>query len=172
MACEVYFNNLPKEEIDKLRENTKKYDYIDFGRRIYSTKYEILFNLQSLKRPKQLIHKFVWNKLDTFYGFLLFNIITLCTAIEQEFDVNFVKSFDNDDLYFCGRQFASVSKNYININDLAKVYTNNILDYLLNNKTLNIEGVKDILEDLQVEIIENRTYYYLNKFNDYKEISD
>ena len=172
MACEVYFNNLPKEEIDKLRELTKKYVYIDFNRRIYSAKYEILFNLQSLKKPKQLIHKFVWSKLDIFYGLLLFNIVTLCTTIEQEFDVDFVKRFDNDDLYFCGRQFANSGQNYVNINDIAKIYTNNILDYLLNNKIFNIEEVKDILEALQVEIIENRTYYYLNKFNDYKEISD
>lgn len=172
MGCEVYFTNLPKEEVDKIREFNTGIRIPDFKRKQDCIKYEILFNLQSLKKPRQKLDKFTWFRVDTLYGLLLFNITYLAKCIEAEFDCDFVERYDNDDLYFCGRQFADSGQSYVNINDIAKIYTNNILDYLLNNKIFNIEEVKYILEAFQVEIIENRTYYYLNKFKDYKEISD
>ena len=172
MGCEVYFNNLPKEEIDKIREENKKNIRIaDFERAQYVTRYEILFNLKSIKIPKQLINKIAWYRIDTLYGYILFNIIHLGKIIEQEFDVDFVKSYDNNELYFCGRQYA-INQNYVDIDTIAKVYTNNILDSILNNKKLNLEEIICILDEFQSEARENRTHYYLNKFNEYKEIDD
>ena len=50
MGCEVYFTDLPKEEIDKIRESNKEIRIPDFKRKQDCIKYEILFNLQSLKK--------------------------------------------------------------------------------------------------------------------------
>ena len=171
MGCEVYFTDLPKEEIDKIRESNKEIRIPDFKRKQDCIKYEILFNLQSLKKPRQKLDKFTWFRIDTLYGLLLFNITYLAKCIEAEFDCDFVERYDNDDLYFCGRQFT-VNKGYMSVEDFAKIYTRNILNSLLNNKKFNSEEIEDILDVYHTEITENRTYYYLDKFKEYKEVSD
>lgn len=171
MGCEVYFTDLPKEEVDKIRESNKEIRIPDFKRKQDCIKYEILFNLQSLKKPRQKLDKFTWFRVDTLYGLLLFNITYLAKCIEAEFDCDFVERYDNDDLYFCGRQFA-VNRGYMPVEDFAKIYTRNILNSLLNNKKFNSEEIEDILDAYHTEIIENRTYYYLDKFKEYKEVSD
>ena len=171
MGCEVYFTNLPKEEVDKIRKSNKEIRIPDFKRKQDCIKYEILFNLHSLKKPRQKLDKFTWFSIDTLYGLLLFNITYLAKCIEAEFDCDFVERYDNDDLYFCGRQFT-VNRGYTPVEDFAKIYTRNILNSLLNNKKPNSEEIEDILDAYHTEIIENRTYYYLDKFKEYKEVSD
>jgi hypothetical protein len=60
----------------------------------------------------------------------------------------------------------------MSVKDFAKIYTRNILNCLLNNKKFNSEEIEDILDVYHTEITENRTYYYLDKFKEYKEVSD
>lgn len=171
MGYEINLSKIPKEEIEKLREyNKNNIKIVDFDRKQDSIKYEILFNLKSLEFPKCEFNNFKWNSIEVFYNFLYFKVYYLCELIEQEFDLDIVKWSDEDELYFCGRQYSNNSE-YVSLTDMTKIIVRGILDSLLFSNESLLEDIQDILNNVESEVRENRAFYYINKFKDYVEES-